>query len=99
MDVMVRGWAISLRHASQAGLSLVDLPCFAAFPLLDQATGRETLRAYFRPYLETALARGVGFVLSTPTWRASADWGARVNYPPQALRRVNVESGALLQEL
>src|SRR5215203_1832820 len=80
-------------------LGHVDLPCFAAFPLLDQATGRETLRAYFRPYLETALARGVGFVLSTPTWRASADWGARVNYSPQALRRVNVESVALLEEL
>jgi homocysteine S-methyltransferase len=49
--------------------------------------------------LETAVARGVGFVLSTPTWRASADWGARVGYSAEALRRVNVESVAFLEEL
>src|SRR5215204_6272834 len=53
----------------------LDLPCFAAFPLVDAPRGRETLKAYFRPYLEKAAAHGVGFVLSTPTWRANADLG------------------------
>jgi homocysteine S-methyltransferase len=77
----------------------LDLPCFAAFPLVDAPRGRETLKTYFRPYLEKAAAHGVGFVLSTPTWRANADWGARVGYSAQELRRVNSESVALVEEL
>ncbi|HVL70566.1 MAG TPA: homocysteine S-methyltransferase family protein [Beijerinckiaceae bacterium] len=58
----------------------VDLPCFAAFPLVLDEDGRARLRRYFRPYLETARARGIGFVLDTPTWRASPDWGARIGF-------------------
>src|SRR4051794_20173936 len=70
----------------------LDLPCFAAFPLVDTETGRATLKAYLRRYLEKAISHGIGFVLSTPTWRANADWGARVGYSPQELQRVNSES-------
>ena len=80
-------------------LDQLDLPCFAAFPLLDDGAGRERLKGYFRPYLEIAASRRVGFVLSTPTWRANTDWGARVGYTLQALRRVNSDSVALAEEL
>src|SRR6185436_19160009 len=38
----------------------VDLPDFAAFPLLDDEDGREHLRGYYDPYLDIAERRGVG---------------------------------------
>jgi len=57
-----------------------DLPCFASFPLLADARGRAALRRYFEPFLDTAQARGLPFVLDTVTWRANPDWGARLGY-------------------
>jgi homocysteine S-methyltransferase len=67
----------------------IDLPCFAAFPLVFDEDGRERLRRYFRPYLETARERGIGFVLDTPTWRASPDWGARLGLSPERVDDAN----------
>jgi S-methylmethionine-dependent homocysteine/selenocysteine methylase len=80
-------------------LQQVDLPHFAAFPLLDDPAGRDALRAYFAPYLELAGASGAGIVLDTPTWRASPDWGARLGYDAQALDRVNRDGVAFVREL
>ena len=52
----------------------VALPHFAAFVLLRDDAGRDRLRDYYRPYLELAATTpDAGFVLETPTWRASAD--------------------------
>ena len=48
---------------------------FAAFPLLDTASGRATLVRYYEPYLELRNVVGAGIVVDTPTWRASLDWG------------------------
>lgn len=67
----------------------VDLPDFAAFPLLDSAEGREALAAYYRPYLAVARASDAGFVIDTPTWRANLDWGARLGYDAVRLAAVN----------
>ena len=58
----------------------LDLPDFAAFPLLDSEEGRAGLVAYYTPYLDLAERLGTGFVLDTPTWRANLDWGARLGY-------------------
>lgn len=77
----------------------LDLPCFAAFPLVLDGEGRERLSNYFVPYLELARARGVGFVLDTATWRANADWGARLGYTLADLARVQRASVALAEEL
>jgi homocysteine S-methyltransferase len=77
----------------------VDLPCFAAFPLLESDQGRERLRRYFAPYLETARERGVGFILDTATWRANPDWGAKLGYSPEALANINRKAVAFCQEL
>jgi homocysteine S-methyltransferase len=77
----------------------LDLPCFAAFPLLDSEEGRDHLRRYFEPYLSIAARDGVGFVLDTPTWRASADWGAQLGYDDAALDRVNRDAVAFAAEL
>jgi homocysteine S-methyltransferase len=77
----------------------VDLPSFAAFPLILDEAGRERLRAYFRPYLATAMKAGVGFILDTPTWRANADWGERLGYPAQALDAINRDCAAMAHEI
>ncbi|MDA8319997.1 MAG: homocysteine S-methyltransferase family protein [Actinomycetota bacterium] len=66
-----------------------DLPEFAAFVLLDDERGREALRTYFRRHADVAAEFGCGLILETPTWRASADWGARTGYSPAGLRQVN----------
>ena len=77
----------------------IDLPAFAAFPLLDDADGRSTLRRYFAPYLATAREQDAGFLLDTVTWRANRDWGAQLGYDPAALDRVNRDAVAFAQAL
>jgi homocysteine S-methyltransferase len=67
----------------------LDLPSFAAFPLLDDAEGLARLDAYFRQYLDIAERHGVGFVLDTPTWRANLDWGEKLGYSREALAGIN----------
>jgi hypothetical protein len=49
----------------------IDLPEFAAFPLLATEGGRAALRRYFEPYVELAGRLGVPLVLDAPTWRAT----------------------------
>lgn len=73
----------------------IDLPAFAAFPLLDDAEGRAALADYLRPFLELAGLHGAGFVLETPTWRANPDWGASLGYDADALRRTAFDAVAL----
>jgi homocysteine S-methyltransferase len=67
----------------------IDLPDFAAFPLLDHEEGRAALTAYYTPYLDLAERVGTGFVLDTPTWRANLDWGARLGYDAVNLAAAN----------
>jgi homocysteine S-methyltransferase len=80
-------------------LERVELPAFAAFPLVTHDQGRETLRRYFRPYLDIAATRHIGFVLDTPTWRANADWGETLGYSPKSLARINRDSVEFALEL
>jgi S-methylmethionine-dependent homocysteine/selenocysteine methylase len=77
----------------------VDLPDFAAFPLLDDEDGRQHLRRYHDPYLDIAERRGVGIVLDTPTWRANHDWAARLGYSSEQLADINRRSVAFVGEL
>jgi len=78
----------------------VALPHFAAFVLLRDDAGREQLRAYYRRYLELAAATpDAGFVLETPTWRASTDWGRLLGYDQHALAQANVEATRLVGDL
>jgi len=67
----------------------VDLPCFAAFPLVTDEPGRALLRDYFAPFLAIAKTYGTGFVLDTATWRANPDWGARLGFDSVTLAEVN----------
>lgn len=77
----------------------IDLPHFAAFPLLDNPKHLNTLRAYFREYMEIAKHNGTGYILESPTWRANTDWGFKLGYSKQDLFRVNQKAIELLKEL
>lgn len=77
----------------------MELPCFAAFPLLENGAGRRRLRDYFALYIATAKRHRAGFLLASPTWRANADWGAKLGYDAAALDRINRRSIEFLSEL
>jgi S-methylmethionine-dependent homocysteine/selenocysteine methylase len=67
----------------------IDLPCFAAFPLLEELRARGTIRRYFDGFLELADERGDQFVLDTVTWRANPGWGARLGFDAPSLAAAN----------
>lgn len=77
----------------------IDLPDFAAFPLLDDADGRRVLADYYRAYADVAARAGAGLLLETPTWRASTDWGERLGYDADATARVNRDAVGFLRRL
>lgn len=77
----------------------IDLPDFAAFPLLDSDDGRSRIAGYFTPYFDLAEAHGTGLVLDTPTWRANPDWGTRLGYDEAALAAANRRSVDFVAEL
>jgi homocysteine S-methyltransferase len=76
-----------------------ELPYFAAFSLLRDKTGIELLRDYFERYARLARSRGLGVVLEAPTWRASADWGAKLGYDAVGLADANRTAIGLLLEV
>ena len=68
----------------------VDLPEFAAFPLLKTDDGRKRLKEYSHTYINLAKkSNAAGFVLETPTWRASKDWAAKLNIDEKELKELN----------
>jgi len=77
----------------------VELRDFAAFELLRTADGRAALTAYYTPFFEIAAEVGKGLVLETPTWRASADWGARLDYSEDDLAEINAMAVGFCREL
>ena len=76
-----------------------DLPCFAAFVLLDSERGRKALRDYFDRYVPMAIAAGEGFILESPTWRANPDWAKKAGYGRDALARLNRAAIDLMHEI
>ncbi|MEA2365493.1 MAG: homocysteine S-methyltransferase [Thermoleophilaceae bacterium] len=77
----------------------LDLPEFAAFVLLDDDEGLDQLRRYYEPYVALARESGTGFVLESPTWRASPDWAARLGVSPEKLDALNRRAIELMEEL
>jgi len=76
-----------------------ELPYFAAFDLLRRPEGRAALKAYYERYLAIATADQVGFILESPTWRASADWGDRLWLSRDELTDANWAAIDLMAEL
>lgn len=77
----------------------IELPEFAAFPLVEDAAGTAALERYYRAYVDIAGVAGAGILLETPTWRANGDWGAALGYDGAALAKVNQQAVALVRRL
>jgi S-methylmethionine-dependent homocysteine/selenocysteine methylase len=77
----------------------LDLPDFAAFHLLKDKEGEESLRKYFRKYASLAKDYEVGFILESPTWRASLDWGTKIGYSLDDLVNMNRKAVELLSAI
>ena len=75
----------------------VDLPEFAAYPLVWSDDGRAMLRSYYDGYADVAAAVGAGLRLETPTWRANTDWGAALGHDVPTVSDANREAVELLQ--
>ncbi|SDP73897.1 homocysteine S-methyltransferase [Rhodoferax sp. OV413] len=78
-------------------LDKIELPHFAAFTLLDDELGRERLKSYYVPYLELCgETPGAGFILETPTWRASSDWATLLGVDAARLRALNTQAAQMM---
>jgi homocysteine S-methyltransferase len=77
----------------------IDLPAFAAFPLLESLDTRARLRRYYDGYLAIARDHGAGFVMETPTWRANPDWAAQLGYSLEQLDALNRAAVGLAEEV
>jgi S-methylmethionine-dependent homocysteine/selenocysteine methylase len=77
----------------------IDLPLFAAFTLLRDEEGTAALRRYYAPYVELAADSGHGFVLESPTWRASPRWAGELGISPDELDALNRKAIDLMAEI
>ena len=50
-------------------------------------------------YADIAARYRTGLILESVTWRASADWGARLGYRADALAEANRQAIALLEDI
>ncbi len=72
---------------------------FAAFELLCSDDGQALLREYYVPFLQMAQRESCGFVLETPTWRASPEWGSKLGYDLDQIAVINRCAVAFMAEL
>lgn len=77
----------------------VELPSFAAYPLVATADGRALLTEYYEHYVEIAEQAGAGLVLEAPTWRANPDWAATLGHDRATLTQMIVDAVDVVQSL
>ncbi len=77
----------------------IDLPHFAAIDLMKSKTGRDAARAYYERYADIAFRHNRGFILESPTWRGSMDWGEKLGCDKGQLEALNANAIALLAEV
>ncbi|MGH2959034.1 MAG: homocysteine S-methyltransferase family protein [Solirubrobacterales bacterium] len=77
----------------------VELPEFAAFVLLSDDAGITALRSYYARFTKIAADHGMGFILESPTWRSSPDWGEVLGYNREALIAANTRAIELMIQL
>lgn len=76
-----------------------DLPYFAAFHQLLTQEGRSAIQTYFETYARLAVQQGVGFIMDTPTWRASREWGRKLGYSDVDLDAANRDAVAIMVDI
>lgn len=77
----------------------IELPLFAAFKALEHEQGVEAIDRYMRGFAELAVHNRRGFVMDTPTWRASPRWAAELGIDRDRLKAVHRDVVATLAEL
>ncbi|TPE43117.1 homocysteine S-methyltransferase family protein, partial [Amaricoccus solimangrovi] len=77
----------------------VDLPGFAAFPMVDSSDGRARLRDYYLKLIALGRDTGVGIILDTPTWMANPDRAKGVGYAASDLPRLTGAAVDLAREV
>ncbi len=77
----------------------IPLPCFAACSLLQTTQGCDALHLYYSTYLRIATKYQTGFILESPTWRASMDWITALGYPSSALQEINTKGIQMMKQL
>ena len=77
----------------------VELPEFAAFPLIDNSDGRQRLRDYYEDLIQIGRDTGAGVILDTPTWMANPDRAKAVGYAAEDLPRVTRDAVALVRSV
>ena len=77
----------------------LDLPHFAAIDALRDSDRRSRVEAYYTRHIAIATSRGIGFILESPTWRASPDWGRRLGLDHADLAAANRDAIAMMAAL
>ena len=77
----------------------IELPHFAAFDLLREPSGRAVLHKYYARYAAIARDSKMGFILESPTWRSSPEWGAKLGYSMDDLDVINRAAIKLMLDL
>jgi len=95
-DLFLTDGGIETTLIFQRGLAL---PLFAAFGLLKTDEGNQVLRNYYEPYVTLARQKGLGFVLESPTWRASPRWATELGYTSGELTDLNRKAISLMEEI
>ena len=76
-----------------------DLPEFAAVELLRSERGTAALTSYYARYAALAGELGIGFVLESPTWRASPAWATLLGYSAVELEQLNRTAIGLMEKV
>lgn len=94
------------RFLTDAGLETVlifhenvELPEFAAFYLLQNDEGTDTLKSYYRSFAELARENKIGLVLESPTWRANPDWAEKLGFTKEQTAGLNRRAIKLMVQI
>ncbi|MDW3223938.1 MAG: homocysteine S-methyltransferase family protein [Paracoccaceae bacterium] len=77
----------------------LDLPLFAAFKALETEQGISAIDRYMSRFADIAIREQRGFIMDTPTWRASARWAAELAMTQETLRSIHQETVCTLIRL
>lgn len=77
----------------------IDLPLFAAFKALETDAGVAAVSRYMHRLAELAVKTGRGFIMDTPTWRASSKWGQELGLDTADMKEIHREAIATLLAL
>ena len=73
----------------------VDLPAFAAYPLVATDEGRALLAEYYEHYVRIAEGIGAACLLEAPTWRANPEWAATLGHDRARLAELIAQAVAV----